>query len=408
MENFSQVVAYKILNLLAERKALVYADGMAFYLWPLQDRVVIVFDTDEINLGRVDGEFAHMLSSRLSGRRVVRTNSRGVFLQIGYEIPPAPMELSEIPLNLADQPTPMHIPIGMTGSGALWLDLVEADSILLAGSRGMGKTRMLHGIVQSLLNGDQAEVNAWDGKNGSEFGRYADHPKLRLMSNLEQSLRELLVETKRRRALLTMSGYPNAKEYSQHVEVMTPIVLMIDEAALVPERSRPLLVELVERCRDTGVYPIFGTNNPQQSSLIVKSNLVTRISLAVPALAASVMALGVSGAEKLPKVYGRGLVEQNARMVEFQAFRVTYPQPTAEAVEKLMAEQEKAEAPAIEEQARILELHGQGKSAHAIAGELYGLTSGRPYLRKLEEIKAITSTSATSAPVLVPEMGLQA
>lgn len=403
---FSNVVAAKTFNLLNERKALIYGDGTAFYLWPLADRLVIVFDADEIHLPKVDDEFAHVLSSRLQGRRVKRTNSRGVFLQIGLDISPAPLDLVEIPLDMSKQPTPTSLPIGMTGRGPLWIDLLDADSILLTGSRGMGKTGMMHGWAQCLLNGDQVEVRAWDGKDGSEFGRYADRSKFRLLVNLEQSLRDLLLEAKRRRETLTRSGHPNAKVYSQYVEPMTPVVLMIDEAALVPERSRSLLVELVERCRDTGVYPIFGTNNPQQSSLIVKSNLVTRISLAVPSLAASVMSIGMSGAEKLPKVQGRGLMEWGARMVEFQSFHVTYPVPTAEAVTKLMMVQEEAEAPAIEEQARILELHGQGKSAHAIAGELFGLTSGRPYLRKLDEIKAITSTSATSAPAFVPEIAL--
>ena len=400
MSNFSQIVAYKALNLLNERKALVYPDGTAFYLWQLPDRLVVVFDPDEIHIGKVNDDFAHTLSSRLAGRRVVRTNSRGVFLQVGETIPPAPMDLVSKALNLATQPSALHLPIGATAQGDLWLDLVQADSILLTGSRGMGKTAILHGWIQALLNGGQAEVLGWDGKDGSEFGRYADRPQFRLI-NLEASLRELLVETKRRRELLTRSGYPNATEYSLAVGPMQPIALTIDEAALVPERSRPLLVEIVERCRDTGVHPIFGTNNPQQSSLIVKANLVTRISLAVPALAASVMALGVSGAEKLPKIKGRGLIEQDARMVEFQAFIATLPAPSEEALRML----DKIEpAPASGEDGRILELHRQGKSATAIVRELFDLTGGRVWERRIADVRAVIATTTDGS--LHPEMGL--
>lgn len=413
MINFANVVAHKTMNLLAERKALLYPNGTAFYLWKRADRLVIIFDVDEIDVRRVDEEFAHMLSTRLNGRRVVRTNSRGVFFQVGIEIPPAPLDLVTMPLIVAEQPTPTSIPVGMTGRGALWLDLIEADSILLTGSRGMGKTGMMHGWIQSLLNGNQVEVRAWDGKDGSEFGRYADRPNFQLLADLEASLRELLIEANRRRMVLRSSGHPNARVYSENVELMKPIALVIDEAALVPDRSKMLLKEIVERCRDTGIHPVFGTNNPRQSELVVKSNLVTRISLAVPSLDASVMALGYKGANELPRLQGRGLIERNARLVEFQAFRVTYPAPTEEAlrkvadsVEMVMAVTQPAQADI--DTARILALHEQGKSDHAIVGELFGVTSGRPYTRYLAIVKNITSTSATSAPILVPQNGILA
>jgi len=413
MSNFSNVLAYKTLNLLTERKALLYDDGTAFYLWPLADRAVIVFDADEIDLSKVNSGFVHDLSSRLQGRRVVRTNSRGVFLQVGYNVPPALMDLNELPLDLGAQPTPLHIPIGTTPHSALWLDLVGADSILIGGSRGMGKTGMIHGWIQALLNGGQAEVRAWDGKGGSEFGRYADRPRFQLLSNLEASLRELIEESNRRRLILTRSGYPNAKVYNeQGAEQMQPIALVVDEAALVKESMRPLLKELVERARDTGVHPIFGTNNPQQSQLVVKANLVTRISLAVPTLSASVMVLGFSGAEKLPRQRGRGLIERNARMIEFQAFRVTYPQPSGEALRKVADSVETVGRPSDslpEEGERIIALHQQGKSATAIVRELFQLSGGRVWERRIAQVKAVISdftTTTTTSVSLSPDLGL--
>lgn len=413
MTNFSQVVAYKTMNLLNERKALLYPEGMAFYLWERDDRLVIIFDTDEINLGRVDGEFAHLLSTRLNGRRVVRTNSRGVYLQVGREIPPAPMDLVSIPLDLASQPTPTSIPIGMTGRGAFWLDLLEADSILLGGSRGMGKSTMLHGWIQCLLHGGLVEVRAFDGKAASGFGRYADRKNFVMLGNLETSLRDLLMEARRRRNLLKESGYDNAKDYSENVEPMNPIALVIDEAALVPDSSKMLLKEIVERCRDTGVHPIYGTNNPQQSQLVVKSNLVTRFSLAVPNLSASVMVLGHSGAENLPRVKGRGLVEWNGRMVEFQAFQITKPMPSEEArkaIQELPVEDAEQPAQADDNETRILALHEQGKSMSAIVREVWGVAGGSAYYGRAETVKAIlaakNTTSSTSTPISSPVFGL--
>lgn len=417
MTRFNDVVAAKVSNLLYERRALIYPDGTAFYLWALSNRLVVLFDADEIRLDKLDEKFAHQLSSRLNGRRVVRTNSRGIFLQIGYDIPPALMDLTESPLDMTKQPTPLHIPIGMTGRGELWIDLVEADSILLGGSRGMGKTRMLHGWIQVLLNGGQVEIRAWDGKNGSEFGRYADRPQFHLLSNLEASLKELLAEASRRRTLLMRSGHPNAKVYNQFSdEPMNPIALVIDEAALVKENARPMLADLVERCRDVGVHPIFGTNNPHQSQLVVKANLVTRISLAVPSLSASVMVLGQSGAEKLPKQCGRGLIERNARMVEFQAFQVTYPAPSEEAL-RVMAEATPSPIhPHLEEhqiergeRERIVELHQQGKSATAIVRELFGITGGRVWERRIAQVRSVISdlvATTTTDVSLLPENGL--
>ena len=122
------------------------------------------------------------------------------------------------------------------------------------------------------------------------------------------------------------------------------------------------------------------------------------------------MVLGMSGAEKLPRQHGRGLVERNARMVEFQAFRVTYPQPTAEAVARVVEAQEEAEAPAIEERERIVELSEQGKSNSAIVRELYRISGGDTFLRRLDEVKAVLAakkvTTTTSMPVNTPGSAL--
>jgi len=71
---------------------------------------------------------------------VVRTNSRGLFLQVGFETPAVPQALEARQLDLVQQLTPWHVPVGMTVDGPLWISLIEGDSFLIGGSRGKGKT----------------------------------------------------------------------------------------------------------------------------------------------------------------------------------------------------------------------------------------------------------------------------
>ncbi len=47
------------------------------------NRLIVSFDPSAIKLDKVNESFAHDLSTRLKGRKVVRTNSRGLFLQVG-------------------------------------------------------------------------------------------------------------------------------------------------------------------------------------------------------------------------------------------------------------------------------------------------------------------------------------
>jgi len=68
--NFPAQVAWKTLNLLVERKGLIYPTGTAFYVWQRSNRVIVAFDPSAIQLERVNEDFAHALSTRLHGRRV--------------------------------------------------------------------------------------------------------------------------------------------------------------------------------------------------------------------------------------------------------------------------------------------------------------------------------------------------
>jgi hypothetical protein len=406
-----ETIGQKTFDLLNEKRALL-SDTVAFWVWPRADRVIVVFDPSAIDLARVDERFAHILSTRLYGRRVKRTNSRGLFLQVGYELPLLPEPLVEKPLDLSRQPTPLSVPVGTTGRGELWIPLLEGVSFLVAGSTGMGKTGLIHGWIQALLHGGKCQVYAWDGKDGMEFVRYAGLPNFHLISDLRSTVGELLQEAKGRRERLLTSGAANIADFNRRgVEYIEPIVLLIDEARLVREEVRPMIAEIVERERATGICPVLCTNNPIQGDILVKTNLVTRICFAVPSWTASQMALGTNGAEKLPKTRGRGLLTFGPRVMEFQAFRVMYPEPTQAQVEAFRAAAVSSDVPEDERrnlEAQILELHAQGKSISRIVRELWGVTGGGAYYERSEHVKAIlkstsSSTSAASMAVLGAE-----
>jgi len=416
--NFPQQVAWKTLNLLIERKALLYPAGTAFYVWQRMDRIIVAFDPSAIDTERINDDFTHRLSTRLHGRRIVRTNSRGLFLQVGFDIPAAPFPLETKPLDLAQQPTPWHVPVGMTADGPLWIPFLEGDSYLIGGSRGGGKTGEEHAWIQALLHGKQTLVYAWDGKRGAEFGRYVGGENFHLFFSGLNGLMELQAMLKARETMLTQSGYPNIVMYNEarkEFTIILPIALFVDEAADLPDQAKELLKQMIRLYRHAGLYPIIATNQPTQAEVFAKTNLSTRVAFRVPHHNDSVTMLGYKGAEALPDVRGRGLIVWKGRFVEFQSFQVTYPMPSEE-TRRLLSEQvpagEESSALSGQQSAEddkselVKQLHEHGKSNTQIVYEIWG-TSGSSFAERMKQVKAILATAATATASEPPHLPLQ-
>jgi hypothetical protein len=391
VNRLAQVVAFRVLALLDERRARINQDAKAFWVWPREDRIVIIFDPSTIDMRKVNEDFAHGLSTRLQGRVVKRTNTRGMFLQIGYDIPPMLSDLRVVDLDLSKQVSPFEMPVGMSGRGEMWISLLEGDSFLVSGTRKMGKSGFLHGWMQALLHGGKTLVYGYDGKSGVEFVRYIGRENFHYALNLADTLRRLLDEAARRRKILLESGCPNVIVYNQsHMDApIMPIALFIDEAALTTDEEKASLVQIVERERDTGIHPILGTNRPEASALLVKTNLATRICFAVPSWNASQMVLGMNGAEKLPKSQGRGLIVFGARVTEFQAFMVSYPKPSDEALELAKGQMTLFDSVQGQSQSlhddlltRALELREKGMSITGIVNDLFGSAGGAAFYER--------------------------
>lgn len=416
-ENFTEQVAWKTLNLLMERKALLYTQGVAFYVWERPGRVVVAFDPSAISVERVDDGFAHALSTRMHGRVVARTNSRGVFLQVGYEIPSAPVTLDVLPLDFASQPSPYHMPIGMTGKGPLWLSLIEGDSFLIAGSRGNGKSGLTHGMIQALLHGGQVDVYAWDGKRGAEFGRYAEQARFHYIGDARKGLARLSTLLAERLDMLRASGYPNILMHNEAGEThISPIAFVVDEIAELDDQTKETIKGMVKLYRAAGLYPILCTNDPVQSSILVKTNLVTRICFRVPSWTDSMTVLNAKGAESLPQSAagqpGRGMLVWRGKLTEFQAFRVSYPRPNLDALRRLEEQEANTEGfqpSSIESLAESIRgKWNPGMSKRKVA-ELLGKPYGGSWAAKIDQVVAhLAATTTTERPlgaVLGLEMG---
>lgn len=197
----AKIIVDVVLRLL-ENHNLLIPGRVAFYVWLRGKRVILIFDPLALRKSEtiVSALFVHRLITALGGRRVIATNSRGIFLQIAYALLPVMKLISSI-LDLSSQPSPLHLPIGQTKRGPLWLSIVEMDSVLIGGTRRMGKTNLIHTWVLALLHGNFARLVLWDGKDGVEFGRYEGKDGVLVVNDLAAGIQYLIEKMSRRKIL---------------------------------------------------------------------------------------------------------------------------------------------------------------------------------------------------------------
>jgi hypothetical protein len=319
----AKIIVEVILRLL-ENLNLLIPGRVAFYVWLRGKRAILIFDPLALRKPEmiVSALFVHRVVTALGGRRVIATNSRGIFLQVAYRALPI-IKLGKQLLNLSLQPSPLHIPIGQSKRGPLWLSIVEMDSVLIGGTRRMGKTNLIHTWILALLHGKMAHLVLWDGKDSVEFGRYAAKDGVLVVNDLATGIQHLVEEMSRRKVLFQKEKVNSLATYNAKTKAkLPPLVLFVDEAALIPDELQSALSHLIAVGGAYGIHPIIATQRPDAKAVqgMLKANLSTRIALPVPSHHDSQVILGRSGAEKLPKKKGRLLLVWNARLVEVQAY----------------------------------------------------------------------------------------
>jgi len=329
----------RIVETMRNRGALpAHAPDPRFYATGLPDRAVLALDLASFQ-GReeavTNAAFLRQLRAALEGRRVVITNGRGLVYQVGW----APTPTSGIPdyaeLNLASAPSSgrLLVPLGETAQGPCWLSLLEMDSVLLGGTRRLGKTTLLHAFILALVAREPARrvrLLLADGKDGVEFGVYRGLPHVQTVTGtgeeLAAALGTLRTELHRRSELLVKQG---ARKIADLPSEQRPpyLVLVVDELAYHLETPGvdELLRDLVARGGAYGIHPVLATQRPDASVVkgFLKTNLATRIALPVPDRQDSQVILGRNGAEQLPKIPGRVLFTWRGRRIEAQGYAVS-------------------------------------------------------------------------------------
>lgn len=419
---FKERLAQKVLHLCIQRRVFSSnTEGVVFCVWRRNERFVVAFNADAIDTNLVNDDFCHRLSTRIDGRKVSRTNTIGMFLQVSLERPAVQMPLETRPLDLSQQPTPWHVPVGMTREGALWIDFQQGFSYLVSGISDAGKSGEIHAFIQSLLHGQQTLVYVWDFKGGAEYGRYVGTENfyfrldaLAMLNELESTLRE-------RKKILTESGYPNIRIYNEAkkgIAQIPPIAMIIDEAAELPDGAKDKLIEMIRVQRYTGLHPVVATNQPTVAAMFPKNNLSTRIAFRVPHHTDSVTILGYKGAESLPAVRGRGLILWGGNFVEFQSFEVTYPMPSQDAMkeigDQLAAESEQSavssEQSSVKDDPKVAQIKlliSKGETDASIVRKVFGVNGGGSFYKKVRLVKAFRTSSSTSSSINTPVLSLE-
>lgn len=311
----------------------------AFFVWACPDRAIVGINPEAIkNIDAVYSErFAHHLSTTLGGVRIERTNSRGIYYQVGYiPLPPARLG-SKYLLDLTQKPRPLTVPIGMAKNKAgavkpLWIPIREADGVLIGGGSGFGKTILLHTWVRSLA-GEACEIWLYDGKGGNHFSRYDGNPGIRYIPDdgLQAALESLEGELARRKQILAQYKVHDLDAYNGlgWADKLRPVVLIVDEASGIPPEAAEVLSRLARTGREQGLSVVCAMQRSSVEDVDprVKANLHTRICFPVPQRNDSEVVLGGAGAEKLDNVHGRLLLKWSARLIEAQGFYVDLSDP---------------------------------------------------------------------------------
>ena len=239
-------------------------------------------------------------------------------------------------LALDRQPSRLALPIGTTEQGAdMWIPLGTVTHGLIAGSSGMGKTKLLHAWIQAMQYGRSADLALWDGKDGLEFERYAGMTRTTYIPNdeLVSFLERTIAEAELRNQLLKAEGATNIAEYNEHRagERLAHQLLVVDEisAAVELDGASDLIEKIAREARASGVHLISATQHPDTKTIspTILANSLLRIAFSVPHHTNSVAVLGCAGAEKLGGQPGRMLLSYRGTLVRAQAYQVELPMP---------------------------------------------------------------------------------
>jgi len=207
------------------------------------------------------------------GSPVLGLRKNSFYYQIGTKPGKvARKDLASIKLDEAfgSQPSPLHVPLGMTSKGPAWRQIEKLDSVLIVGPRGSGKTTLMHAFIQALIRAGRRCFICGTTKPGNEFGRYSNLPNVTVAINQaagseRQAGRNASEHSqpsqRTRRTSTRNTAEPTLEAHNLKAvqdDKLKPVVLLIDEIYFMPLEIREKLTQLVTLGRAYGLYPVLG------------------------------------------------------------------------------------------------------------------------------------------------------
>lgn len=205
----------------------------------------------------------------------------------------------------------MAIGMGVDGSKH-YIDIEKAYHILISGMTGSGKSIVLHNLILSLLmkkNPAQMHLYIIDPK-ATEFNYYKNLAACTVVSEVNSAvelLKSLCVEMDRRYSVITSAGCRDIDSYNAKF-INAPMrrdIVFIDELSdLMKTGGRTVenyIVRIAQKVRACGIHLVIATQYPVASVVtgLIKANMPTKICLRVGTVTNSMVALDMTGGEKL-------------------------------------------------------------------------------------------------------------
>ncbi len=195
----------------------------------------------------------------------------------------------DIPENMV-----IPIPIGVSRSGLVIVDLLDLPHLLVGGTTGAGKSVFLHGLTYTLCHYPHVEIYVVDLKK-IEFVHYRDH--VGLATSLDDAvavISSIRQEMYRRMEILKKASVNNILKYKER---MPFIVLVIDEFAQLWPQSKAdskdsyvkkkmchsYLHDILSLARAVGIHCVISTQRPDRYILPgqLKGNLPATLAFRV-------------------------------------------------------------------------------------------------------------------------------
>ena len=191
------------------------------------------------------------------------------------------------------------------------VDLAEAPHLFVGGTTGSGKSMCLHAILLSLLerHSSQVQLLLIDPK-AVEFQAYGGCSRLReggVIVSADSALialEGLVEEMNDRQEILGSFDARNIAEANERGARLPRIVAVVDELGdlfLTRQETEAPLIRLAQKARSAGIHLVLATQRPEAATFpgLLRSNIPSRIALAVQKSSESRIILDEVGAESL-------------------------------------------------------------------------------------------------------------